>query len=89
MRHTRTLTLFIGLFLLCACAMFEAKQPTPPPVVPDKLAVPVGKNWQIVEEAPTLTNERDSRLPFQTEQSVQPEGAQPPPSDQRRIEPPR
>jgi hypothetical protein len=91
MKHALPLTLSIGLFFFCACTMFEAKQPTPPQEGPKKaLAVPVGKNWQIIEEAPKLSNERNERLPFQTEQSVQPEGAKPvSPAEQRKIETPR
>ena len=90
MKYVRTLTLSVGLSVLCACAMFEAKTPAPPPVVPEVLAVPVGKNWQVVEEPPALTNERTKALPFQTEQSIQPEGArQVLPAEKRKIEPPR
>jgi hypothetical protein len=52
------------------------------------MSVPVGKRWQLIEEPPKLTNERE-RLPFQTEQSVQPEGAKTAPpeaEDNRKIE---
>jgi hypothetical protein len=53
------------------------------------LALPVGKHWQIVEEPPKLSDEH-GRLPFQTEQSVQPEQAKPVvPTDNRTIETPR
>ena len=91
MKYALPLTLSMSLFLFSACTMFEAKQPAPPPEVPKKvLVVPVGKNWQVTEEAPKLTNERHDRLPFQTEQSVQPEGAPPvSPAEQRKVEPPR
>ena len=90
MKYARTLTLSISLFLLCACAMLQAKKPAPPPVVPKPVTVPVGKNWQITEEAPKLTNERTKALPFQTEQSLQPEGAPPlSPAEKRKIETPR
>jgi hypothetical protein len=90
MKYTLPLTLSIGLCFFCACTMFEAKQPASPPVVPKTLAVPIGKNWQIIEEAPNLTNSRHEQLPFQTEQSVQPAGAQPvSPAEQRKIETPR
>lgn len=90
MKYALPLTLSIGLFLFSGCAMFESKQPPAPAVVPQKaLAVPVGKDWQVKEEAPQLTNERTNQLPFQTEQSVQPQGAQPIPPDKRKIETPR
>ena len=91
MKYTFPLTFSICLFLFSACTMFEAKQPAPPPEVPQKaLAVPIGSNWQVVEEPPKLSNERHERLPFQTEQSLQPEGAQPvTPADKRKIETPR
>jgi len=52
-------------------------------------AVPVTKDWQVKERAPDLTDER-GRLPFQTEQSVQPEGAAPTtPAERQKIETPR
>jgi hypothetical protein len=91
MKYTLPLTLSAGVFLLCGCAMFQAKQPPPPSEVPRKVLVaPVGKHWQVIEEAPTLTNERNDRLPFQMEQSVQPAGAQPvSPAEKRKIETPR
>ena len=83
--------LFIGLFFLCSCTIFYGKQPAPAPVVlpPKPLVLPVGKNWQVIEEAPKLSDER-GRLPFQTEQSIQPEGARPvSPAENRKIEIPR
>ena len=90
MRYAIRLTLSSALLLCSACTMFEAKKDTPPPVVPKTLSVPVGKNWKVIEEAPVLTNERNDRLPFQMEQSVQPPGAQPvSPAEQRKIETPR
>ena len=88
MKFTCQLILSIGLFLLCACTIFDARQSTPAPVIqsPKTPVLPVGKNWQIIEEAPKLSNER-GRLPFQTEQSVQPEGAKPvSPTENRKIE---
>jgi hypothetical protein len=79
MKHTY-LIILTGFSLLCSCAFFDAGQPQKP------LAVPVGKNWQVIEEAPKLSDER-GRLPFQTEQSVQPEGTTKPvsPADNRKI----
>ena len=80
-----------ALFFLCSCTMFYGSQPIPATAVqtPRPLAVPVGKNWQVIEEAPKLSDER-GRLPFQTEQSLQPEGARTPaPADDRKIELPR
>jgi len=83
------LILSLGLLLLCSCATFEAKQPAAAPMVPPKpITIPVGKNWQVIEEAPKLRDEHD-RVPFQTEQSVQPPGAPPvAPSDNRKLETP-
>jgi hypothetical protein len=91
MRYAIRLTLSASFLFLCACATFESKQQTPPQEVPKKiLAVPVSKNWQLIEEAPVLTNERNDYLPFQTERSVQPAGAQPTsPVEKRKIETPR
>jgi hypothetical protein len=91
MKYARSLLLFISFFLLCACSFFGSRQSAPAPEVqPSKpLVLPVGKNWQIIEEAPKLSNDT-GRLPFQMEQSVQPEGTQPlPPVGKRTIETPR
>jgi len=64
------------LLFLCSCTMFYSGQSDPAAAVqsPKPLSVPVGKNWQVVEEAPKLGDDR-GRLPFQTEQSLQPDGA--------------
>jgi hypothetical protein len=82
--------LTIALFLLCACTMFNSKQSTTAPMVPPRpLAIQIGKNWQVIEEAPNLSDER-GRLPWQTEQSVQPEGTKSAsPADNRKLETPR
>jgi hypothetical protein len=91
MKFIHLLILSSGLFFLCSCAIFYDKQSGTDPVVQSTkpLAVPVGKNWQVIEEAPKISDER-GRLPFQTEQSLQPEGAKPvSPSDNRKIEMPR
>jgi hypothetical protein len=91
MKFIRLPTLSIGLFLLCSCSIFYDKQPNSASGMqsPKPLAVPVGKNWQVIEEAPKLTNGQE-RLPFQTEQSLQPGGATvAPPVDNRKIEVPR
>lgn len=89
MRYLPAASLCLMLLPICSCTFFEnaKKEPPPPPVVPKVLAVPVGKNWQVIEEAPTLTNERHERtLPLQSEQSIQPPGAQPVvPTEQRTI----
>jgi len=88
MKCIHLLILSLGLFLLCSCTMFYSNQAAPASGVqsPKPLAVPVGKNWQVTEEAPKLSDER-GRLPFQTEQSLQPEGAKTaPPTDNRKIE---
>jgi hypothetical protein len=71
--------------------VFQAKQPATPPKAPPKpLALPIGKNWQVIEEAPNLSDER-GRVPFQTEQSVQPAGVSPvvPTPENREVAPPR
>ena len=91
MKFTHPLILCIALFLLCGCTVFETKQPAPAPVLqsPQLPALPLGKNWQIIEEAPKLSDER-GHLPFQTEQSVRPEGAKPvPPAENRTIKTPQ
>ncbi len=74
-------------FLLCSCTMFYTKQPASAPVAstPKPQVVPVGKNWQVIEEAPMLSD--GSRLPFQNEQSLHPEAARPAsPPDNRTIQ---
>jgi len=79
----------LALSLLCSCSMFYSKQGDSTPQEqssPKPLAIPIGKNWQIVEEPPQLSND-SGRLPFQTEQSLAPEPAKPvAPVDNRRIE---
>ena len=88
MKFIHLLITSIGLFLLCSCTMFYERQSVPEPMVqsPKPLSVPIGKNWQVIEEAPKLSDER-GRLPFQTEQSLQPEGAKSAsPADNRKIE---
>jgi len=88
MKYTRLPTLCIVISLMCGCAMFGTKQQAASPEAPKKLlSVPVGKNWQVIEEAPKLTT--DGSLPFQKEQSLQPEGASPaPPKGNLEIETP-
>ena len=91
MKIIHLLILSSGLCSLCSCAMFYNKQSASDTAVqsPKPLAVPVGKNWQVIEEAPKISDER-GRLPFQTEQSLQPEGTKPvSPADNRKIEMPR
>jgi hypothetical protein len=81
--------LSIGLFLLCSCSIFYGRQSDSAPAMqsPKPLAVPVGKNWQVIEEAPKLTNGQE-RLPFQTEQSLEPEGTiTAPPVDNHKVVP--
>lgn len=87
MKTIYLLILSTGLVLLCSCSMFYTAQPDSATTMaaPKPLAVPIGKNWQVVEEPPKLSD--GSRLPFQTEQSVQPAGARPvSPADIRTIE---
>jgi hypothetical protein len=78
-----------AILTLCSCTIFYGKQSAATPEVqstPKPLAVPVGKNWQVTEEPPKLSNET-GRLPFQLEQSLQPEVAKPvSPVDNRKIE---
>lgn len=82
--------LSVALFILCSCAMFDAKHTATVPIVPPKpLTVQIGKNWQVIEEAPKLSDER-GHVPFQMEQSVQPEGTKSvPPAENRKIETPQ
>ncbi|MDA8427806.1 MAG: hypothetical protein M0T70_00965 [Geobacteraceae bacterium] len=90
MKCAHLLILTGGFFLLCSCSLFYAKQPASAPVAaqPKPLAVPLGKHWQVIEEAPKISDER-GRLPFQTPKSVQPEGDQNgSPDDNRTIEVP-
>lgn len=79
-----------GLLSLCSCTMFYTAQPgssSEAQSAPKPLAIPLGKHWQVIEEAPQLSNDT-GRLPFQTEQSLQPENVRPvtPEDDNRRIE---
>ena len=88
MKRTLQLILSLCLFLLPACTFFDTRQadPTPMVVTPQPLSMPLGKNWQLIEKAPNLSNDQ-GRLPFQSEQSVQPEGAKPiAPVENRKIE---
>jgi hypothetical protein len=79
----------LTLLPLCSCTMFYTKQPAGASEVqatPKPLSIPVGKNWQVTEEAPQLSND-SGRLPFQTEQSLQPGIAKPvAPVENRTIE---
>jgi hypothetical protein len=91
MKYCHRLLFFIALLFLCSCTSFQAKQPDPAPVESHHkpLAIPVGHNWQIVEEAPKLSDQT-GRLPFQREESVQPDGGKSkPPEDNRRIDIPQ
>jgi hypothetical protein len=89
MRRLAAAVSFICFAAMSACTSMQAKQPAAPPVdIPKKIAVPVGKNWKVVEEPPVLTNERNEQtLPFQRPESVQPPGAPPTPPEIRKIEP--
>ena len=91
MNYAHLLILTNSLFLLSSCTAFDSRQPAQDPVgfSPKPLVLPVGKNWQVIEEAPKLSDEQ-GRLPFQTEQSVQPEGAKPASAaENRKIETPQ
>jgi hypothetical protein len=89
MKSIQLIIYSIVLMTLCSCTMFYTKQPASTPEVqssPKPLAIPVGKNWQVIEEAPKLSND-SGRLPFQTEQSLHPDTAKPAaPVDNRTIE---
>ena len=91
MKCIYALILFITLCQLCSCASFNAGQTSSDRDMRSSkpLSMPIGKNWLLMEEAPNLSDER-GRLPFQTEQSVQPEGTTKPvsPEDRRTIEMP-
>lgn len=77
MKYAHTLMLSFSFFLLCSCAMFGSKQPAEAPMVPpNQLGKTVGKNWQVIVEAPDLTDER-AHVPFQMEESVQSEEVKP------------
>ncbi|MFA7403718.1 MAG: hypothetical protein WC007_06985 [Pelobacteraceae bacterium] len=85
MKTSRLLMLSSTIFLLCSCTVYSTKQvPSDSVVTPQPLVHPVGKNWQVIEEAPKLSDER-GRLPFQTEQSVQPAGSKPLSSEDNRT----
>lgn len=88
MKLIHTFLLCGTLVLCCSCTLLYGppSDPAPHVQIPKQLAVPVGNNWQIVEEAPHLSGDR-GRLPFQTEQSVQPQGDKSgAPADKRTIE---
>jgi hypothetical protein len=88
MKFTLLIILAIGLLFLCSCTVFYGNQSASDPEVqsPKPLVLPAGKSWQITEEAPKISDER-GRLPFQTEKSLQPDGAKSvSPADNRKIE---
>ena len=89
MKYSFLFILLSMVFLLSSCAMFYDKQPESTTGVhsPKPLAVPVGKNWQVVEEPPKLSDD-SGRLPFQKEESLLPTGKLKPvaPSDDIKIE---
>jgi hypothetical protein len=76
----KTFHLLAGIcftLILASCALYEVNHvATTPSHQPIPLTLPAGKQWQIVEEPPILSNDQGT-LPFQMEQSVQPEGAAP------------
>jgi len=64
MKYIHPRFLAIGLLFLCSCTIFDTKQSGRAVVMsPKPLVLPVGKNWQVIEEAPKLSNER-GRLHF-------------------------
>lgn len=88
MKRFQLLLFSLALLLLPACTFYSSGSAAPASAVkqPKPLVVPVSKNWQVTEEPPMLSDER-GRLPFQTEQSVQPAGAKPvSPANNRTIE---
>ena len=77
MKYAYILTLLSIFFLLCSCTMFDSKQSAKAPLVPPaQLGKTVGKNWQIIEEAPIVADER-GHVSFQMEESVEPDGVNP------------
>jgi hypothetical protein len=78
MKNTLQFAPFIALIFLCSCSVFDTRRTTAsaPVATPGSLAMPVSKNWQIIEAAPKLSDEH-GRLPFQTEQSLQHDVEQP------------
>ncbi|HJV34147.1 hypothetical protein [Geomonas sp.] len=90
MRFLPSATILFALLPLGACSLLYHKEPAATTAVPKELAVPVTKNWQVKEQPPVLTNERNEQtLPFQKPQSVQPPGAAPVlQPEERKIETP-
>jgi hypothetical protein len=67
-------SLSLLLILLCACTMFGARQSaTAPMAPPPPLAISIGENWQLIEEAPRLSDER-GHIPVKME-PMEPEGS--------------
>jgi hypothetical protein len=84
MKNILQLIFISSIMFLCSCTMHDARHSSPAPA-----ALPVGSNWQIIEEPPKLSNDQ-GRLPFQAEQSVQPEGAKSAtPAENRTIKTPQ
>jgi len=84
------LSVLVAAMFLSSCALYDTRPSASTPdgvASPKPLAVPVGKNWQIVEEPPQLSNDT-GRLPFQSEQSLKPDAAKPaaPADPNRKIE---
>jgi hypothetical protein len=69
MKLTYAILFSIGFTFLSSCAFLDTRLPESSP---KPLEESIGKNWQIKEVAPDLTDERE-QLHFQTEQSVEPE----------------
>jgi len=77
MTNILCLILSIFLVLLPGCAMFVSLKSIPAPEGCNKChTVVVGNNWQLTNKIATLSSEQ-GRLPFQTEQSVMPQGSRP------------
>ncbi len=77
MKVTRQVILAILFLILCGCTFFISKQAPPDPEASSPPPVTrTGKKWHIIEESPKLGDEH-GRLPFQMEQSIEPEGAKP------------
>lgn len=76
-----------AFIFLTGCAMFAAWKTIPPPGGCDQChTVPIGHNWKVVYEAPSLTDERD-KLAFQTDRASMPQPSQPASSlDLRKVE---
>lgn len=87
MKFSPFLLLSVFLFMSSGCVLFSSWHAIPAPGGCDQChTVPISNNWQVVYQAPTLSDERD-KLSFQTEQSTMPQNSKPASSlDLRKLE---